>query len=577
MAFITPDRVQETTTTTGTGNITLAGASNASTRTFASVFATGDTTFYWAQQVDANGNPNGDWESGVGTFEGPATNSLTYSQQFDNADWVKAAVTVTADTTTAPDGTTTADKIVTDTSTGTHSVRRNSEFLLGNGFYTVSAYFKQSDYQYAWIADSAFSTFRVGFDLVNLSVTQAVGSTGTGSPMAFVSATIVDVGNGWRRCVVTLQRVAAGSAGVGFGGANVGTTGLISGPPFTGDGTSGVFLWGAQIEAGSVETSYIPTTASAVTRSTNTLVRTKVLASSNGNALVNFGSGTKTVTVAPSGARANGVSLSIFTSSGTWIPDSAISGLYYRLIGGGGGGASARKGTTTTARSGGGGGAGGGMVEGYLRASDLPSTAFKMGISLTVGTGGLGGPATTTDSTNGTAGLAGGNTSLGTLATAEGGAGGAAGGTAAVAASVGGRGTTPGANGGASSVTGAAPALATPNSIGAGGTGGSINTSNALQSSSAGSAGAAGAGGTAGLSAGGAGGAGASAGTANWLGGSGGGGGGASITAANGGNGGAGGLYGGGGGGGGAGTDATNNSGAGGNGGDGIAVIVSYF
>ena len=71
MALILRDRVRETTTTTGTGNLTLGGAS-ATFDTFASVMSTNDTTYY-AIVHTANGTD--EWEVGLGTYSG--TNTLT--------------------------------------------------------------------------------------------------------------------------------------------------------------------------------------------------------------------------------------------------------------------------------------------------------------------------------------------------------------------------------------------------------------------------------------------------------------------------------------------------------------------
>lgn len=67
MAHLSPVRVQETTTSTGTGNLTLAGAVSGFS-TFASRFANNDTFYYAIEGVDANGVPTGEWETGVGTF-----------------------------------------------------------------------------------------------------------------------------------------------------------------------------------------------------------------------------------------------------------------------------------------------------------------------------------------------------------------------------------------------------------------------------------------------------------------------------------------------------------------------------
>jgi hypothetical protein len=71
MAFVIADRVRETTTTTGTGNITLAGAVG-KFRAFSAVLSTGDTTYY--SIVDQSGT---DWEVGIGTFTAPSTLART--------------------------------------------------------------------------------------------------------------------------------------------------------------------------------------------------------------------------------------------------------------------------------------------------------------------------------------------------------------------------------------------------------------------------------------------------------------------------------------------------------------------
>jgi hypothetical protein len=67
MAEVTADRVYETSTTTGTGSYTLAGAI-AGYRAFSAVCANGDTVRCFVEEVDANGVPNGGWEVGVYTW-----------------------------------------------------------------------------------------------------------------------------------------------------------------------------------------------------------------------------------------------------------------------------------------------------------------------------------------------------------------------------------------------------------------------------------------------------------------------------------------------------------------------------
>lgn len=83
MAHISEDRVLETSTTTGTGALTLAGAVTGY-RTFASVMATTDTCLYAVWGVDANGAPTGEWEGGIGTYS--ATNTLTRTTVLESSN-----------------------------------------------------------------------------------------------------------------------------------------------------------------------------------------------------------------------------------------------------------------------------------------------------------------------------------------------------------------------------------------------------------------------------------------------------------------------------------------------------------
>jgi len=68
------DRVAESTTTTGTGNITLGGALTGF-RAFGSVCSVGDVAWYAVWAVDGSGNPTGAYEEGLGTYS--ATNTWT--------------------------------------------------------------------------------------------------------------------------------------------------------------------------------------------------------------------------------------------------------------------------------------------------------------------------------------------------------------------------------------------------------------------------------------------------------------------------------------------------------------------
>lgn len=92
MALVVADRVKETSLTTGTGALTLDGATTGF-NTFSSRCAVGNTCYYALQAVDGDGSPTGDWEVGLGTYSG--ANTLTRSTVLSSSNG-DAAVSLAA-------------------------------------------------------------------------------------------------------------------------------------------------------------------------------------------------------------------------------------------------------------------------------------------------------------------------------------------------------------------------------------------------------------------------------------------------------------------------------------------------
>jgi len=182
-------------------------------------------------------------------IEEQRTNLLTYSEQFNNAAWTKLSMTVTADSVVAPDGQTTADTL-TGTASSFCYVTQVTPTLTTGVNYTLSRYVKAGTINFCTLALHAQAD--VYFDLVNLTY----NAVGTG----FVSAAIVDVGNGWRRISATWTKDAGTTYQIYLALAS--SLSSQSGIPIG----ATLYSWGAQFEAGSFVTSYIPTVASTVTR-----------------------------------------------------------------------------------------------------------------------------------------------------------------------------------------------------------------------------------------------------------------------------------------------------------------------
>jgi hypothetical protein len=180
----------------------------------------------------------------AGLIEKVRTNINTYSEQLDNAAWTKQSTTVTANATTAPNNTLTADKLIATATTAFHGIFNVNATL--SSLHTFSFYAKKAEYNFVTALDQFSGTFLASFNLDT-----GVVSSGSG-------ASIQSVGNGWYRCAISFD--GAASAVV----ATLAPSPSSASVNYLGDGTSGIFVWGVQLETGDIATEPILTTTAAV-------------------------------------------------------------------------------------------------------------------------------------------------------------------------------------------------------------------------------------------------------------------------------------------------------------------------
>lgn len=195
-------------------------------------------------------------------IEEQRVNLLLRSEDFLTT-WIEDNSSVDVNVGNAPSGAMAADKLIADngvdlTTIGNGVVRQTVNYAAG-ATLTFSVFAKEAEFDRIEMFFSegtgTGNRAQVTYSLVDGSIVTAAAVVGT---FTSPSSTSTSFGNGWYRFTLTFTTGSGASGRARLAVRDSGTT--------TGNGTSGILIWGAQVEAGSFATSYIPTVASTVTR-----------------------------------------------------------------------------------------------------------------------------------------------------------------------------------------------------------------------------------------------------------------------------------------------------------------------
>jgi hypothetical protein len=251
-------------------------------------------------------------------LEKQSTNVVLNSEDFSNASWLTSNVTLTANQTTSPDGTQNADSLIPNTTNTTiHRIFESAINSIATASYSI--FVKPNGYYRVALRECETTGSSIGFDLLNETI---ITTYSTGGCTAS-GGKIENMGNGWYRISGIFSFASATSQRLGL---YVVSSSWTSGDPesvsWAGNGTSGVYLYGAQMEASSYPTSYIPTTSSSATRVADACSKTGI------SSLIGQTEGTMFVQVTAKYKNADIASINTGTTNAIYIVKTSNN--YYR-------------------------------------------------------------------------------------------------------------------------------------------------------------------------------------------------------------------------------------------------------
>ena len=224
-----------------------------------------------ATSSDTYPDAAGTYSGGIRTYTKPGTsdtvtvyartrikgeiNLYPRSEEF-NLGWTIENSTVNANSTADPNGDITADALIENAGSGRKQFYQLINYVIGTQ-YTISVFAKTNGrflQLNTAIAIGGTTTF-ANFNLT----TGTLGTVGAGAD----NATIEDYGNGWFRCSLTSTSLATTTTAHGI--TLIKTDTDPRGYAYSGDGTSGIFVWGAMLSEGAIVKRYIKTTGSVST------------------------------------------------------------------------------------------------------------------------------------------------------------------------------------------------------------------------------------------------------------------------------------------------------------------------